>query len=261
MGSQLVSILIPVYNREEFISQTIYSALEQTYKNIEVIVVDNCSSDNTWKIIKTFLSIDKRVKAYRNDSNIGPVKNWLRCIQKAKGVYGKILWSDDLMSPQFIEESMNAITKFNDVGFVYSAVGYIDNDGNKIGYAYHLDGSEGIKKTSSFISRALLGDSDIPVSPGCALFRLKTLKKNLIVDIPNRVNADTNILAIGNDLLLFLLTCKDYDKYYYIQNVIIFFVYIKVLFLFLLKGESFPLFIQWGLRILFQFIQILMLGL
>lgn len=48
----LVSILIPVYNREKYIGEAIESAINQTYKNIEVIIVDNCSTDNTWKILQ-----------------------------------------------------------------------------------------------------------------------------------------------------------------------------------------------------------------
>ena len=50
----LVSILIPVYNREKYIGEAIESAINQTYKNIEVIIVDNCSTDNTWKILQDY---------------------------------------------------------------------------------------------------------------------------------------------------------------------------------------------------------------
>ena len=66
-----VSILIPVYNREDLIGQTLNSAIDQTYHNIEIIVVDNASTDNTWKVIQRYEKQDGRIKAFRNNTNIG----------------------------------------------------------------------------------------------------------------------------------------------------------------------------------------------
>ena len=88
----LVSILIPVYNRETLIEDTVQSALNQTYPNIEIIVVDNKSTDRTWDILEKLANRDSRIKIFQNKTNIGPVRNWKRCIDNASGKYGKILW-------------------------------------------------------------------------------------------------------------------------------------------------------------------------
>lgn len=70
--NNLVSILIPVYNRENLIEETVQSALNQTYKNIEIIVVDNQSTDNTWEILQKLASQDERIKIFQNNTNIRP---------------------------------------------------------------------------------------------------------------------------------------------------------------------------------------------
>ena len=219
MTDKLVSILIPVYNREKYISKTINSALSQTYKNLEIIVVDNASTDATWKIISGIAKDNPVVKVYKNEKNIGPVKNWRRCVQEASGDFGKILWSDDLMTPDFVEKSIFAINQSDDIGFVYSAVGIIDDCDKQIDVLYHQNGNSGIRNTKNFIKDTLKGDYSLPVSPGCALFRMQSLRECLLVDIPNQVNANTGLIAIGNDLLLFLLTCSKFDSYYYLPEI------------------------------------------
>ena len=111
MNNPLVSILIPVYNREELIIKSIDSSLKQTYNNIEIIIVDNCSKDNTWKLLQDYAKKDKRIKVFRNDKNIGPVLNWKRCLEEAKGEYAKLLFSDDLISDNFIKNSLSVFDK------------------------------------------------------------------------------------------------------------------------------------------------------
>ncbi|WP_097460149.1 glycosyltransferase family 2 protein [Mangrovitalea sediminis] len=215
----LVSILVPVYNREHFIAETLHSALSQTYKNIELIVVDNASQDDTWRVILDFAAKDSRVKAFRNETNIGPVKNWKRCIEKASGFYGKILWSDDLISPNYLAKCLPLFDE--ETAFVYSGV-KIFTDSPEDGDACYFIGNTGLRKSSEYITRALI-DNNVPVSPGCAVFRLDDLKKNLLVDIENRVNSDFSMHAIGNDLLLFLLTAKDYKKFGFVAEALSFF--------------------------------------
>ena len=77
----LVSIVIPVYNRELYIEDAIRSAISQTYQNIEIIIVDNCSTDSTWDILNEWEKKDNRIKIFQNDSNIGPVLNWNECFR------------------------------------------------------------------------------------------------------------------------------------------------------------------------------------
>lgn len=214
--NNLVSILIPVYNRESLIGETIDSALNQTYKNIEIIIGDNCSTDNTWQIIQEYRQNDSRIKAFQNKTNIGPVKNWKRCIDEASGKYGKILWSDDLIAPDFIEKTVPYLEDHQDVGFVLTGIKLFDDDIDA-SYPIGMPLSTGIYPSDKYVSGVITG-VHYPVSPGCALFRLKDLKKNLLVDIPNKVNSDFSMHAIGPDLLIFLLTAHNYKQFACIEK-------------------------------------------
>ena len=115
-----VSNLIPTYNREKIILETLSSAISQTYENTEIIVVDTKSTDNSFEIIKEFAKSHPNVKVYQNEENIDPVRNWRRCLDYATGEYAKILWSDDLITPDFIEKTLSYIIDHEDVGFVFT---------------------------------------------------------------------------------------------------------------------------------------------
>ncbi|SFH78217.1 Glycosyl transferase family 2 [Pseudomonas guineae] len=218
--NDLVSILIPVYNREEIIAETLDSALAQTYKNIEVIIVDNASTDGTWGIIQRYALSDSRVNAFRNNSNVGPVRNWLRCLEEASGKYGKILWSDDLIAPEFLEKTLPFLDD-DDVGFVFTAT-RIFSSNREIGELCYAIGNTGLYSGDKFIRADLQGEN-YPVSPGCALFRMKDLRENLILQVPNSVASDFSMHAIGNDLLLFLLVAHKYPKFAFFSEVLSFF--------------------------------------
>ncbi len=219
--SPKVSILIPVFNRYDYVADCIQSALDQTYQDIEVVVVDNASTDDTWDIIKKYSEKDARVRAFRNSTNIGPVKNWMRCIDEATGEYGKILWSDDLIAPNFLEQTLLILDAHDDVGFVFTGTEiFIDGTGRKSEHYFISD--TGIYESDQYIEGVLF-DFNYPVSPGCALFRLNDLKKNLLIDIPNKIKSDFAMHAIGNDLLLFLLTAAQYRKFGFVNQKLSFF--------------------------------------
>lgn len=214
----LVSILIPTYNREKYIGEAIESAINQTYKNIEIVIVDNCSTDNTWKILQSYKLKDGRVQIFQNEKNIGPVYNWVECFKRAKGEYTKILWSDDWMSLDFIE---NAISVFNnDIGFVISPQ-QILNDKEILSNVDYLE-----KRYSQreYLESVLLYDKySFPVSPGCAVFRTRDILNNFVIDIPNTDGLDSKKNGAGNDLLLFLKVALHYPYIGIVPNSISYF--------------------------------------
>jgi len=97
----LVSICIPTYNRAEMVSKAIESALGQTYQNIEVIVVDNASTDNIEEIVGSY--DDQRLTFVKNKENLGLFGNFNRCIELYNGSFLHILHSDDHIDPYFTE--------------------------------------------------------------------------------------------------------------------------------------------------------------
>lgn len=103
----LVSILIPCYNHEAFLADCLTSILRQTYENIELLICDDCSPDNSYQIIQEFAPTLQqrfvRVEILRNERNCGVTKNINRMLATAKGDYIKIIASDDAMTPNAIE--------------------------------------------------------------------------------------------------------------------------------------------------------------
>jgi len=95
VSNVLVSILIPTFNRSHWLQNAVRSALHQSYDDLEVIVSDNASSDNTYEVMRDIVAGDRRVRYARNASNEGPIRNWRRCLELAHGRFCVILSDDD----------------------------------------------------------------------------------------------------------------------------------------------------------------------
>lgn len=114
-----VSILIPTYNYADFLDETIRSVLHQTYKDFELIIVDNNSSDHTQQVVEKYLR-DPRVFFYKNERNVGLVENWNKCLEYARGEYIKFLCADDKFHPRLLEKFVPVMEKFPTVSIVTS---------------------------------------------------------------------------------------------------------------------------------------------
>lgn len=215
----LVSIVIPVFNREVYINKAIETSLAQTYPNIEVVIVDNHSTDNTWSVLNDWKRKDSRVRIFRNDRNIGPVRNWKRCFEESLGEFVKILWSDDWMDETFIEKAIKLFTP--DVAFVMSHCDIINDEG-KISHRYAF--SQNLYSSLFYIDDIVFNRfQNFPVSPGCALFRLNDIKRAYMEKVPNEDGLDSSSNGAGNDLLLFLLTAKEYKEIRIVPEVLNYF--------------------------------------
>lgn len=221
MKSPLVSILIPVFNREKLIGNCIQSALDQTFADFEIVVVDNCSNDGTWEVCKKYAALDSRVRIFRNDKNIGPVLNWQRCINEASGTFGKILFSDDLLFEDNLAKTVPFLMNDAEVGFVITAVNLGETPSKGRLVAMFSDRS-GKYPSSRFIEASLYG-GQVTVSPGNALFRMSDLRKNLILDIPSPTIKSFLELGAGPDLLLYSLTAQTYRSFAFINEPLCFF--------------------------------------
>lgn len=113
----LISVIVPVYNTEIYLADCLGSIISQSYSNIEIIIVDDASTDNSSSIIEDFANRDKRIIAYRHAGNRGISIARNTGLSHAKGDYIGWCDSDDLMHPQFIEYMYSALKK-NDADFV-----------------------------------------------------------------------------------------------------------------------------------------------
>lgn len=213
----LVSILIPVYNRELLIKAALESALQQTYPNIEIVVVDNCSTDHTFDVVQMYAKHDKRVRCWRNDENVGAIRNWIKCLDYSHGEYIKILFSDDWLEPDAVQSLLLPLQKHNDVGFSYSSVTTHFEDTGHVILTYSQKRPR-VMDRAEFLRAVLTDRPPVPVSPGCALFRRKDVERGLEYPIPDHFGLQCNEKGIGSDLLIFLRTCDSYPHVYYIDR-------------------------------------------
>lgn len=127
----LISVIIPLYNSEKYVVEAIESVLNQSYKNIELVIVDDYSSDNSFEIAKRYEKIDKRVSVIRNEKNIGVAKTRNEGIINSCGEYIALLDSDDVWLANKLEIQMADILKHH-ANISYCSYKLIDGDGNDL---------------------------------------------------------------------------------------------------------------------------------
>lgn len=171
MDGKLVSIITPTYNCAKFIAATIDSVLAQTYKNWEMIIVDDCSQDDTQRIVEDYVSKDSRIRYYLLDKNSGAAVARTTAMNLAKGSYMAFLDSDDIWLPNKLEQQI-AWMQSNGYAFSCTAYEQIDENGNSRGKIIKT-----IKKTS--YNRLLL---DCPVGNSSVLYDVEKMGK---FEVPN----------------------------------------------------------------------------
>jgi glycosyltransferase involved in cell wall biosynthesis len=126
------SIAIPTCNSEKFLKQTIESVLNQTYKDFELIICDDNSTDGTIELASFYADKDKRIRCFQNPNRLGLFPNFNQCIKYASGEYINILGHDDVMLPRNLEVKCQIFETYPNVGIVASSVDIINDDGNLV---------------------------------------------------------------------------------------------------------------------------------
>ena len=192
MKNDLVSIITANYNCEKFIEETIESVLAQTYKNWEMIIVDDVSTDNSVNIIKKYLKQDNRIKLIQLNKNSGAAVARNKAIEVAKGRYIAFLDSDDLWKPTKLEKQLVFMQK-NNYDFTYTDYNLINEDSIKYGKTFKA------KKESSYYD--LLKTCSI----GCL---------TVIYDTKNLGKITMPLILRRQDYGLWLKILKKIDKAY-----------------------------------------------
>lgn len=188
--NELVSIIMPSYNTANYIEASIESVQHQTYENWELIIVDDCSTDNTDEIVKPLLS-DARIRYLKNEKNSGAAISRNRALREAKGKWIAFLDSDDLWLPEKLEKQV-AFMEQNGYHFSYTNYEEIDMAGEKTGV--RVTGPKKITKTGMFNY----------CWPGCltVMYDAETVGLIQIADIKK-----------NNDYAMWLKVCRKADCY------------------------------------------------
>jgi glycosyltransferase involved in cell wall biosynthesis len=129
----LVSVVIPAFNVERFIGETLDAVLQQTYDNFEVIVVDDGSTDRTAELVREYSQRDPRIRLYLQ-SNLGPSEARNTAIAKSRGQFIAPLDADDIWYPEKLQKQVDCMLRFGpNTGVVYSWTAYLDEQGSLTG--------------------------------------------------------------------------------------------------------------------------------
>ena len=175
MTEKLVSIITPTYNCGKFIARTIDSVLAQTYQNWEMIIVDDCSQDDTREIIEKYMKEEPRIQYHLLDVNSGTAVARTVAMELAKGKYMAFLDSDDIWLPRKLEKQIKWMV---DKGHAFSCTSYeqIDEDGNLLDRRIRT-----IEKTD--YNRLLL---DCPVGNSTVIYDVEKMGKFKVPNIRKR---------------------------------------------------------------------------
>lgn len=168
---ELVSIITPTYNCGKFIAETIESVKKQSYTNWEMIIVDDCSTDNTKEIVEKIAENEPRIKYHILEKNSGAAVARTKAMELAQGEYMAFLDSDDLWKSDKLEKQLNYM-KEKKLNFCATAYEQIDEAGNKLGKVVKT-----VKKTD--YNRLLL---DCPVGNSTVMYNVENMGK---FEVPN----------------------------------------------------------------------------
>lgn len=121
-GVPTFSVCVPVYNGAAFLAETLESVLAQTFKDFELVVLDNASTDDSFGIASRMAARDPRVKVFRNEAVLPMGGNWEKCLSHARGACVGLLSADDMYLPEFLEAGRRALTEEGHVIFTANHV-------------------------------------------------------------------------------------------------------------------------------------------
>jgi glycosyltransferase involved in cell wall biosynthesis len=127
-----ISIGMPVYNGERFLEETLNALLAQTFKDVEVIISDNASTDRTQAICHAYMSKDARIRYVRNETNLGAAKNFNRVFELSSSEYFKWAAADDLCAPDYLAKCVAVLDTHPEVILCYPKTTIIDAHGNTL---------------------------------------------------------------------------------------------------------------------------------
>lgn len=170
-SNEKISIGLGIYNEEKFVSRMIESILSQTHENFELIISDDCSTDNTNQICKNYEKVDQRISLYTQDKNLGVVKNLQFLLNKSKYDFFIYLAGDDIISENYLEENLQNLLNNSEASCSAGCHIWEDHDLQKDKVCFELNGSL-YQRLNYFLSNSFNA-----TAMNYALYRTEIMKK------------------------------------------------------------------------------------
>lgn len=208
----LVSLLIPTYNSALTVAEAIDSCRRQTFKDVEILVYDEVSKDNTREIIQAAAAQDPRIRFFSSEANSGPVRAWRKLLHEARGKYGTFVWADDLILPGYVETLLRLFEQ-NPTQVIASCNAYSETLPAAVADSNAKDVRTG--ESSRFVihhfpTGKVRGDvyalgilaAVYPVSQMCGLWNIEAAKEvfDHYIDFENPYGFNFSRHAYGNDV-------------------------------------------------------------
>ncbi len=199
----LVSVCMPVFNGERYLALAIKSVLAQSYRNFELLIFDDQSTDGSWSLLQTFK--DSRITLQRNPKNLGPGQNWDQGLAAARGAYIKIFHQDDLLAPDCLERQVGALERDHRAVLSFCSRAIIRPDGTKI-MIRRAPWAEGLVGIQDVVRRCVIAGANLVGEPSAVLFRAEAARQvgGFDGDIPYLIDLDywVRLLTLGRGYYL-----------------------------------------------------------
>ena len=184
MEAPQITVAMPVFNGEGYVHLAIQSVLDQTHSDFELLIVDNCSTDGTLDVVKTFS--DPRIRLHVNSTNLGMVGNWNRSVELATGEYIKFLSHDDLLDATCLEEQITGFLnhKQENIGIVTCKKRVINEGGKKVMPGFGLRGQSRLISGRVAIRKSIRSGRNIIGEPSVVLIKTSVLKSAGPFELP-----------------------------------------------------------------------------
>ena len=172
----LVSIVIPAYNNADYLDETMRCVLGQTYTNLEVIVSDHASTDDTWAVMQRYRD-EPRVTLLHTDAGGGALRNWNRVSQAATGELIKLVCGDDLLYPTIVAQQVAALVAEPAAVLAASPRDIVDANSVPVIKNRGLAGLTGVHDGTTAIRKSITQGTNIFGEPGCVMMRRAVLER------------------------------------------------------------------------------------
>lgn len=191
MSKPAVSILIPTYNYARYLPEAIESVLAQDFTDFELIVADDCSTDNTEAVCREYERKDSRIRFVRHEKNLGMVENWNWCLQQAGGRYIKYMLADDkFLRPYALGQLVESIEKSLGISLVTSARALMDTHSKITGVWNPLGLRNHVFQGGKMIRKSLARVVNFVGEPTAVLFRREDVEKGFDVSFRQLVDLE-----------------------------------------------------------------------
>jgi len=180
MSVPKISVCIPTYNYARYLPETIESVLDQSFSDFELIIIDDCSSDDTAVVVGRYAERDRSIRFSVNAKNLGMVENWNLCLTRAKGEFIKYVFGDDLLSSRdALKKMVSVLEADSSISLVASSRDFIDTRSRKLKSESRFR-RNGVFSGTDVINRCLKEQKNLIGEPTVVMFRKRDAARGFL---------------------------------------------------------------------------------